>query len=216
MPLLRTFLRRQRSRLLTQVQGHAPGAMASAIAVVMLALCAIGPSGAWAETNLARNGDLSAGAGNAPNDWYALSSDKKLSTFSWTKTPGDGGVLGISNLNQNFASWHQALILQPGIYEISAEVRVESAQPDGSGANVAVQTYDGIRLISKHLHGTSDWQRISFLLKEDRWGDTTQLLCQLGIAGYPDSGQAWFRNIKVIAIANPPNKRGRAYDLHAI
>ena len=172
MLLSRTFLRRQRSRLLTQVQGLAPALM-----IFALWLCA--PVSAWAETNLARNGDLSAGIGTAPNDWYALSSDKKLSTFSWTKTPGDGGTLNIVNLNQNFASWHQALILAPGLYEISAEVRVEGSDPRGSGANIAVQTYDGIRLISKHLHGTSEWQKVSFLLREDRWGDTTQLLCQL-------------------------------------
>src|SRR6267154_6692820 len=132
----------------------------------MLALCALSlcaPFSARAETNLAKNGGLSAGSGNAPNDWYALSSDKKLTTFSWTKTPGDGGVLAIKNLNQNIASWHQALILAPGLYEISAEVRVEGAQPRGSGANIAIQTYDGIRLISKHLHGTTQWQKLSFL-----------------------------------------------------
>lgn len=187
-----------------------------AILLLTSAIWLCGPVCAWAESNLAKNGDLAIGSGNAPGEWYALSSDKKLSTFSWTKTPGDGGVLGISNLNQNFASWHQALMLQPGVYQISAEVRVEGAQPRGSGANIALQTYDGIRLISKHLHGTSDWQKISFLLKEDRWGDTTQLLCQLGIAGYPDTGQAWFRNIKVIGIANPPDKRVRGYDLRAI
>jgi Gpi18-like mannosyltransferase len=196
------------------VQGSAP-----AFAVLVLALCALwlcGPASAWAETNLARNGDLSAGNGTAPNDWYALSSDKKLSTFSWTKTPADGGVLGINNLNQNFASWHQALILAPGLYEISAEVRVEGAQPRGSGANLAIQTYDGIRLISKHLHGTTDWQKLSFLLKEDRWGDTTQLLCQLGIAGYPDTGVASFRNIKVLAFPGPPPRHAFGYDLAVI
>ena len=170
----------------------------------------------WAETNLAKNGDLSSGNGNAPQDWYALSSDKKLTTFSWTKTPGDGGVLKIVNSNQNFASWHQALILPPGLYEISAEVRVEGAQPRGSGANIAIQTYDGIRLISKHLHGTSDWQKNFFLLREDRWGDTTELLCQLGIAGYPETGNASFRNVKVLAIANPPHPHAFGYDLHAI
>ena len=189
------------------------------IETVILLTCALwlcAPLCARAETNLAKNGDLSAGTGTAPNDWYALSSDKKLTTFSWTKTPGDGGVLNIVNLNQNFASWHQALILPPGLYEISAEVHVDGAQPRGSGANIAIQTYDGIRLISKHLHGTSDWQKISFLLREDRWGDTTELLCQLGIAGYPETGSASFRNIKVLAISSSPRPRAFGYDLHAI
>src|SRR5260370_11529669 len=189
------------------------------IETVILVTCALwlcAPLCARAETNLAKNGDLSAGTGTAPNDWYALSSDKKLTTFSWTKTPGDGGVLNIVNLNQNFASWHQALILPPGLYEISSEVHVDGAQPRGSGANIAIQTYDGIRLISKHLHGTSNWQKISFLLREDRCGDTTELLCQLGIAGYPETGSTSFRNIKVLAIASSPRPRAFGYDLHAI
>src|SRR4030088_1318409 len=127
MPSLTSFLPRQSSRLIE-----------AAILICALWLCA--PVSARAETNLIKNGDLSAGTGTAPNDWYALSSDKKLTTFSWTKTPGDGGVLNISNVNRNFASWHQALILSPGLYELSAEVRVEGADPHGSGANLAIQT----------------------------------------------------------------------------
>ncbi len=192
------------------------------IAVAALAMCASwlwGPICANAQTNLVKNGDLAAGSEGAPADWYALSSDRKLSKFSWTYTPAEGGALGISNLNPNYASWHQALILRPGIYEISAEVSVEGAQPHAGGANIAVSTYDGIRLISRHLHGTAGWQKLSFLLREDRWGDSTELLCELGVAGFPDTGRASFRNIKVIALAGPPpgGVRGvRGYDIAAI
>jgi Gpi18-like mannosyltransferase len=192
------------------------------IAVVALATCAswlCRPICANAETNLVNNGELAVGAGGAPADWYALSSDRKLSKFSWTYTPAEGGTLGISNLNPNYASWHQALILRPGIYEISAEVSVEGAQAHAGGANIAVSTYDGIRLISTHLHGTAGWQKLSFYLKEDRWGDSTELLCQLGVEGFPDTGRASFRNIKVVAVtgpSSPPSRRTRAYDIAAI
>jgi Gpi18-like mannosyltransferase len=186
------------------------------IAVAALAMCAswlYKPICAFAETNLVNNGELTAGFDGAPADWYALSSDRKLSKFSWTYTPAEGGALGISNLNSNYASWHQALILRPGIYEISADVRVEGAQPRAGGANIAISTYDGIRLISAHLHGTTGWQTLSFFLKEDRWGDSTELLCQLGVAGYPDTGRASFRNIKVTAVASRPPRGARGFDL---
>jgi Gpi18-like mannosyltransferase len=190
------------------------------IDTIILLICAIwlcGPVCASAETNLAKNGDLSAGAANTPGYWYALSSDKKLTTFSWTKTPAEGGVLGIVNRGQNFAAWHQALMLTPGIYEVSAEVRMEDAgaQPGSGGANIAVQSHDGL-LISESLHGTSEWRKISFLLREARWGDTTEILCQLGLPGHPDTGRASFRNIKVIAIANSPTELARSYHLDAI
>jgi len=192
--------------------------MSRFVETIIVLICAIwlcGPVCASAETNLIKNGDLSAGAGNAPVDWYALSSDKKLTTFSWTKTSAEGGALAIVNTGPSFAGWHQALMLQPGIYEISAEVRVNGAQPSGGGANIAVQSYDGL-IIAESLHGNSDWRKISFLLNEPRWGDTTQLLCQLGMPANPDTGRASFRNIKVIAIANPPAERARSYDLDAI
>ena len=189
------------------------------IAVVILAMCASwlrGAACAFAETNLVNNGDLAAGFDGAPADWYALSSDRKLSKFSWTYTPAEGGTLGISNLNPNYASWHQALILRPGIYQISADVRVEGALPHAGGANIAVNTYDGIRLISTHLHGTTGWQKLVFYIKEDRWGDSTELLCQLGVAGFPDTGRASFRNIKVIAVASPPRGGARGFDIAAV
>jgi hypothetical protein len=77
------------------------------IAVVALALCAswlCEPLCAFAQTNLAKNGDLTSGFDGAPADWYALSSDKKLTKFSWTYTAGAGGVLGIANNSRTFSS----------------------------------------------------------------------------------------------------------------
>src|SRR5277367_3120387 len=118
------------------------------IAVVALVMCALWlcePMSACAETNLVKNGDLAAGFDGAPADWYALSSDRKLTRFSWTYTPAAGGVLGIWNQSRTFSGWHQALILPPGIYQVTAEARVEGAMPREGGANIAVSTFDGIQ-----------------------------------------------------------------------
>jgi dolichyl-phosphate-mannose-protein mannosyltransferase len=189
------------------------------IAVVALTLCASWlwwPICAFAQTNLVKNADLAAGFHGAPADWYALSSDKKLTKFSWTYSPAEGGVLGISNQSRTFSSWHQALMLRPGTYKVSAEARVEGAMPREGGANIAISTFDGIALISNHLQGNTDWQTLSFFLIEDRWGDTTELLCQLGVAGNPDTGRASFRNIKVIEVSSPPPPGAVRFDLRAI
>jgi Gpi18-like mannosyltransferase len=189
------------------------------IAVVALALCAswlCKPLCAFAQTNLVKNGDLSAGFDGAPADWYALSSDKKLTKFSWTYTPAAGGVLSISNNSRTFSSWHQALMLRPGTYRIAAEARVDGAMPQEGGANIAVSTFDGIQLISNHLQGNADWQTVSFFLIEDRWGDTTELLCQLGVSGNPDTGRASFRNIKVVEIGGEPPPGAVRFDLGKI
>jgi len=189
------------------------------IAVVALVLCAswlCKPIRAFADTNLVKNGDLASGFENAPSDWYALSSDRKLTKFSWTYTPDAGGVLGISNNSRTFSSWHQALMLRPGTYQVTAEARVEDAMPREGGANIALSTFDGIQLISNHLQGTTDWHTLSFFLIEDRWGDTTELLCQLGVSGNPDTGRATFRNIKVVEVAGPPPRGAVRFDLRAI
>lgn len=191
------------------------------IVLAALALCAswlCGPICAYTETNFVKNGDLAAGFDGAPADWYALAHNRKLTKFSWTYTPAEGGgVLGIANQGRNYASWHQALIIRPGIYQVSAEARVEGAMPhEGGGANIAITSYDGIVLISKHLQGTTDWQTLSFFLIEDRWGDTTELLCQLGVSGNGDTGRASFRNIKVVAVASMPLAGLESFDLGAI
>ena len=97
-------------------------------------------------------------------------------------------MLAIANNSRTFSSWHQALMLRPGIYQVTAEARVEGAMPREGGANIAISTYDGIQLISNHLQGTTDWRTLSFFLVEDRWGDTTELLCQLGVGGLSGHG----------------------------
>jgi Gpi18-like mannosyltransferase len=193
--------------------------MRSFIAVVAFALCASwlwGPVCASAEDNLVNNGDLAAGVGGAPADWYALSHDRKLGKFSWTYTPEAGGVLGITNTGLNHAAWHQALILRPGVYVVSADARVEGTQLDQGGASIEVRTFDGIALTSSHLRDTADWQTLSFFVVVDKWGDTSELLCQLGAADHPDTGHASFRNIQVIQVANMPPPDALTFDLRAI
>jgi Gpi18-like mannosyltransferase len=189
------------------------------IAFLALALCAswlCEPTCAFAGTNLVKNGDLAAGADGAPADWYALSHDRKLSKFSWTYTPVAGGMLGIASVDRNYAAWHQAIVLRPGVYRVSADVRVEGAMPHEGGANIAIRTYDGMQLASQHLQGTVDWQTVSFFLIEDRWGDSTELLCQLGAPDYPDTGRASFRNIQIVPAAGPPPPGVVRFDLGLI
>jgi len=189
------------------------------IVIVALALCASLLSVAnesLAAANLIKNGDLAAGYEGAPADWYALSSDKKLTKFSWSYTPGEGGVLGIANQTRTYSSWHQAMMLRPGTYHVTAEARVEGAMPREGGANIAINTFDGFHLSSNRLQGTTGWQTLSFFVIEDRWGDATELVCELGLEGYPDTGRASFRNIQVVEVAGRPPPGAVRFDLSAI
>jgi hypothetical protein len=190
-----------------------------AVVVVALALCAswlCEPAYAFAQTNLVNNGDLADGVAGAPAYWYALPSDKKLTRFSWTWSQAEGGVLGISNQSRTYASWHQALVLRPGVYHVSAEARVVGTTARDGGASIAISTYDGLQVTSNRLQGDSDWQPLSFFLRVDRWGDTTELLCQLGGSRNPDTGRASFRNIKVVEVSSPPPAAALTFDLAAI
>src|SRR6266851_5680082 len=94
----------------------------AALAIVVCALWLCEPTLALAETNLVRNGDLAIGSGSSPAEWYAISSKRALGAFLWTRTP-TGGVLELANSGLNYSSWHQRLMLAPGVYRISAEAR---------------------------------------------------------------------------------------------
>src|SRR6266851_2128507 len=170
----------------------------AALAIVVCALWLCEPTLALAGTNLVRNGDLAIGSGSSPAEWYAISSKRALGAFLWTRTP-TGGVLELANSGLNYSSWHQRLMLAPGVYRISAEAQLAGATRDGGGATIAVASVDGTQLTSNRLRLTTGWTELSLLLKEDRWGATTELLCQLGAAGMPDIGSAKFRDIRVVS-----------------
>src|SRR5215469_2427768 len=151
------------------------------VACLMVLVCVLGTlvlhaSGAGAaEKNLAVNGDLSRGSKNVPYQWFGTAHSRKLTDFRW-----QSGELKMTNQAPNYASWHQILMLGPGWYRVSAMARTEGARDDGPGATIAVKAVGGERLASNALHGTGQWSSVALYLHVAKWGETSELLLQLG------------------------------------
>ncbi|HUO04581.1 MAG TPA: hypothetical protein VMU16_05230 [Candidatus Binataceae bacterium] len=189
------------------------------ILTVVLIAGAILPGGAYCApdaANLARNGDLTNGSGNTPADWYAISTLKQLTTFQWHRTADGNCVVEMANPVPGYASWHQALYLAPGIYRINAKARIEFGASDPGNVSLGVQTYDGQQLISDHPRDSGNWNDIGMTLKIDRWGETTELLLQLGTPTTTAAGVASFRDITVTEIHDAASLPGPTYDVGEI
>ena len=183
-------------------------------AFVTLLSCA-----AWASptnNNLAHNGDLAAGKGKTPAGWFALSSLRKLTHFSWSRTPDGNGVVTIDNPSAGYASWHQALYLVPGLYRITAKTRADNVGAGYGTASIGVQTFDGMVVQSDPPDTAGQWRNIGFTLRVNRWGETTELLLQLGTSATPGAGRVSFRDISVTALGDEQSAPGPIRDLDEI
>ena len=185
------------------------------LAVCALCACVADAIPAWAVPPPIVNGNLARGAGDEVYGWYAAAKHRKQSDFSWYRTD-TGGQISIKNQAANYASWHQVMMLRPGWYRLSAMARVDGVRPDGPGATIAVQTFRGQRLPSNALHGTTGWEPIVLYLRVERWGQITEIMCQLGEDKDLETGRAWFRAIEVTPISAPPAAASNIYDLSTI
>jgi dolichyl-phosphate-mannose-protein mannosyltransferase len=184
------------------------------VTCLMVLVCALGAlvfchsRAAAAEKNLVINGDLSRGAKNVPYQWFGTAQSRKLTDFGWQR-----GELRMTNRSPNYASWHQILMLRPGWYRVGAMARIEGARDDGPGITVAVKAVGGERLASNALHGTSDWSPVALYLHVAKWGETSELLLQLGDDHDPETGSALFRDVQVTQIDAPPPDASPVYEL---
>jgi dolichyl-phosphate-mannose-protein mannosyltransferase len=180
----------------------------------MVLVCALGALLAYnsiaaaAEKNLVVNGDLSRGSKNVPYQWFGTAHSRKLTDFKWQR-----GELEMINQAPNYASWHQILLLGPGWYRASAMVRTSGVRDGGIGASIAVKAVGGERLASNSLHGTSDWSQAALYLHVAKWGETSELLLQLGDDHDLETGSVTFRDVEVMQIDTLPPGAAPIYEL---
>ncbi len=180
----------------------------------MVLVCALGApvrysfGASAAEKSLVVNGDLLRGSKKVPYQWFGTAKTRKLTDFEWQR-----GELKTTNQAPNYASWHQILMLGPGWYRIGATARTAGARDDGPGATIAVKTVSGERLASNALHGTSVWSPVALFLHVAKWGETSELLLQLGDDQDLETGSAFFREVEATRIDAPPPDASPVYEL---
>jgi hypothetical protein len=205
-----------RERVSAKVQAAARNAAGIAALALLAMLCAAcgGRAGSGVAGNLVRNGDLSAGSGDSPDDWQAGPAPPDATTFLWQHGGVWSGALEISNVKPSDSHWIQNLHLGAGWYHFSASVRAEGVGKVNCGANLCLLE-DGI--ISPALNGTTDWQTVGFYLRIGESGADVRLACRLGGYSSPNTGKAFCRDIRGVRIpAEPPPDTTPRFDLDVI
>jgi hypothetical protein len=192
-----------RERVSARVQAVACNAAGIAALTLLALVCSAcgGHAVSGAAGNLVRNGDLSAGSGDSPDDWQASPAPPDATTFLWQHGGVWSGALEISNVKPNDAHWIQHLHLSTGWYHFSASVRAEGVGKVNCGANLCLLE-DGI--ISPALNGTTDWQTVGFYLRIGEFPGDVRLACRLGGYSSPNTGKAFCRDIKGVRIPGEP------------
>jgi hypothetical protein len=153
------------------------------------------------------NGDLTHGL-KSPDGWRTDFQDSTAASFDWRQVGGLGEI-SISNLKPQDSRWIQDIHLIPGWYLFSASMRTAGIPKQSVGASLSI-LIGGI--ISPTSSGDTGWHRESFYLEVDQPADV-QLACRLGGYGSPNTGKAFFRDIQVSRVDEPPADAGQKFDL---
>lgn len=176
------------------------GTLLSRIAAsAVLGLLAIGiVTAAYAQDNLLKNPDLSAGTGDAPQYWQhdEYTGAPGTVTFEWVnyQQPAE---LEVYNYEPYDSRWMQTLHLKPGWYHFSASVRTENVGVRDTGANLSImETW----IQSRNVTGTNYWEPIGFYMQVLQETDV-KFACRIGFYSSENTGRAFFRDLSVIKVA---------------
>ena len=167
-----------------------------------LGLLAIASPGLSTEHPSLFNGDFSRGSGSLPEGWRTESwVNEPTTSYTW-KRAGDGqaGQVEITNLEPNDARWTQSLVLDPGMYLVTAEVRTEGVSSN-IGAFISLGD-EGIA--SRDISGDGDWQRVGFLVDVKHHPAKVEVKLRLGGFKNFSTGRAYFRQAGVFMISDVP------------
>ncbi len=165
--------------------------------------------------NLIVNPQFIKGAGNYPDHWRTEGWDQKpeVTNYLWHHdVEGRPGETEIDSSKPNDARWMQSLSLSAGWYYFSVDARTENVGNNEAGATFSIME-DGIT--SQELKGTNNWTRIGFYLKVGHLGADIEMALRLGGYSSLNTGHAFFRDVSLIRVPNPPKGAEHTYDLDA-
>ncbi len=159
------------------------------------------------------NGGFVAGDGALPAGWYAYALPDCSTHFNWHKAKDSPAEIEIGNENPAEAGISQTVVVGPGWYHVSGEVRAQDISVDGAGVQLCLQNY-GHSVGAVDRRGTTEWGRVGFYFKTEAKRREIIVVCRLGKPGLENTGTAFFRNVSLTQIAAPPATV--TYDLDAL
>lgn len=163
-----------------------------------------------ADSNLLGNPNLEQGAGDQPGAWRTQRLMPGGGSFTWTRKPGLGSELQVSNRGFDVAQWIQSVALRPGWYRLTGEL-----EPKGEEAEAML----GVALrhsvhgwspggTSDPSHGGFHSGDLYFKVGQPR---DVQIVCRLS-----GRGSARFRRIELRSVDAPPDSLAMQLDLDEI
>ncbi len=127
------------------------------------------------------------------DDWYG---ESYRSENSQLYLDTDLNALAIYSYDMNDARWMQYLDVKGNtVYRFSCEIMASGIPHDGRGANISILNTN---VYSESVYETEgEWQEVSFYGKTQKEQDEITLCLRLGGYSGDNTGNAWFRNIRV-------------------
>jgi hypothetical protein len=163
-------------------------------------------SGFAAEQNLLLNGDLSAGAGDIPQNW-SMTAGASIGSFGWFHPKHAPGALeiGTNEGALRYSYWTQKIILaEAAWYRLRAEVKTE-----GSSTNAVIKVW-GARSSDLAVQSSSDWAPMEVYFRIASANGTVEL--GFGLRA-PPGGRAYFRKLALYKSFGPPPDGSRQLDI---
>lgn len=155
--------------------------------------------------NLLVNGDFALEQNGLPSGWKTFALPGCGSRFAWRNDHGAAPELEINNSEPNESTIAQSIILDPGWYRLSAEVRTEDVSKRG-GAYLYLAPQDAsISLTTSPVRGSKDWRKLQLLFKTAIEKRALVIGCRLGLPNGPATGAAFFRGLSLVRVIDPPN-----------
>jgi hypothetical protein len=157
------------------------------------------------DTNLLRNGDLSAGAGEMPDAW-GLTARTSPDAFKWSHQPGTPAQLEIAAIKSSHrrSYWIQSVNLIDGWYRLSAEVKTDSPEA------AAALRVKGAKVVAMAVQSAAAWKPLTSYFRVGRPAQSVEIGC--GVRAEV-AGKAFFRDIRLIKVFGAPPSGARQFDL---
>ncbi|MBL8695615.1 MAG: ThuA domain-containing protein [Planctomycetes bacterium] len=167
-----------------------------------------------AKSELLTNGSIEQGASNAPTGWAPVSYSGKV-TFR-TEPGRSGTALCIESATGADASWSYRVAVEPHTeYRLTGWVRTRDIEVGtGMGALVNIHEFQGPRVTTNTVKGTSDWTPIEVTFES---GDHREIHVNALLGGWGQSkGTAWWDDLSLRPIGKTGGESGvvRAVALH--
>ncbi len=186
-----------------RVRGY--GAIAYPILLLLLlASCNSPPTSA--SGNLLLNGRLIVGAGSEPDSWRTTP-DRESGVFEWRHENGELPELRITKTKDSYEGyWVQTVNLGAGWYYLTAEV-LTGAHHQETPAALRVGEAGGYETLVRRA---PTWTRLGLYFKVRGPQDAVEIGC--GVADWPGTGIATFRDISLFRIYSVPPLSAHQFD----